>query len=201
MGILIHIDGGSRGNPGPAACGIVIQDASHDLILHEAGYFIGEATNNVAEYQGLIKALQVALEMNLKQVHVISDSQLMVRQILGQYKVKADNLKPLHRQATELFAQFDNWRFEHVKRAHNQRADAVANLAMDAKRDIVAQSTAAPGTSTPVAPQASTSLTLSVVTPAPCCLRYAKEVAGESDNPAAIQTLTCPDCGAMFDIV
>ena len=99
MKLLIHIDGGSRGNPGPAAAGIVVADQVSGAPIHEAGYFLGTATNNVAEYRGLLRALDIAGRVGAEQITVHTDSQLMARQINGQYKVKSAKLRPLVEQA------------------------------------------------------------------------------------------------------
>lgn len=137
MQALIHIDGGARGNPGPAAAGVSITTPDGSEALHEAGYWLGNLTNNEAEYQGLLHALKAALELGIKSVHVRSDSELMVKQIKGEYRVKAPNLKPLFVQAREGLSKFPQWSIEHVRREKNKRADQLANLAMDAKRDVI----------------------------------------------------------------
>ena len=141
MHCTIHIDGGARGNPGPAGVGVVIQDTANDKYLHEAGYFLGEATNNVAEYQGLIRGLQVATELGATRILVVSDSELMVKQINGQYRVKAANLKPLYQQAVGLLGRFGKWQMTHTRRENNQLADQLANRAMDAAADVSFSST------------------------------------------------------------
>ena len=137
MQALIHIDGGARGNPGPAAAGISITTPDGSEAIHEAGYWLGSLTNNEAEYQGLLHALKVAGELGFESVHIRSDSELMVKQIKGEYRVKAENLKPLFATARERLSQFRVWKIEHVRREKNKRADQLANLAMDAKRDVV----------------------------------------------------------------
>lgn len=142
MNLLIHIDGGSRGNPGPAAAGVVVQDADDLTILHEAGYFLGRNTNNVAEYHGLIQALKIAAQFNAGHIEIRSDSELMVRQINRQYKVKSPDLLPLFEQAQILLPQHGSWSMVHVRRHLNARADELANLALDAGRTIVVESAA-----------------------------------------------------------
>lgn len=137
MDCLIHIDGGARGNPGPAAAGVTITTPDGSEPLHEAGYYLGETTNNVAEYQGLLHALKAAARIGCTTLTIRSDSQLMVKQVLGEYRVKAPNLKPLHREATTLLAGFKKWEFGHVYREGNKRADQLANMAMDARDDVV----------------------------------------------------------------
>lgn len=137
MQALIHIDGGARGNPGPAAAGVCITTPDGSEPLHEAGYWLGNLTNNEAEYQGLLHALKKSIELGFDSVHVRSDSELMVKQIKGEYRVKADNLKPLFAEARQLLGQIGVWSIEHVRREKNKRADQLANLAMDARRDVV----------------------------------------------------------------
>lgn len=140
MQLTIHIDGGARGNPGPAATGVVIQSADPAFTVHEAGYFLGRATNNVAEYKGLIRGLELAVELGAIDVRVFSDSELMVRQIMGEYKVKSPDLKPLYEHAQRLLLQIDLWQIQHVYRTENKRADELVNMAIDAKRDVVVAS-------------------------------------------------------------
>ena len=135
MHCIIHIDGGARGNPGPAGAGVLIVDADTNTPLVEAGYFLGRATNNVAEYQGLLHALQNAAELEATHLDLHSDSQLMVRQIHGQYKVKSPDLKPLHQEAIQRLKQFERWTLTHVLRDKNKRADELANMAMDTLAD------------------------------------------------------------------
>ncbi len=137
MHCTIHIDGGARGNPGPAAAGVVIVDADNDQPLLEAGYFLGKTTNNVAEYNGLLRALDAAADLGAGRIDIHSDSELMVRQIHGEYRVKSPDLKPLFQQAVQRLAGFDNWTLTHVRREKNKRADQLANIAMDAQADTV----------------------------------------------------------------
>ncbi|HET7214122.1 MAG TPA: ribonuclease HI family protein [Terriglobia bacterium] len=129
--IIAHIDGGSRGNPGPAAYAVVInsKDGTH---LASLSKYLGHATNNVAEYEGLLAALSYALQLNHPRLKIITDSELLARQIKGQYKVKNPNLKVLYDRACALISQFDTFRIEHVRREHNREADRLANEAMDA---------------------------------------------------------------------
>ncbi len=127
---VAYIDGGARGNPGPAGYGVRIEDAAGHLIaeLHEP---VGPATNNVAEYHGLLAALRYAVEHGLGRLHVRSDSLLLVMQMLGKYRVRHPGLRPLHEQAAALAARLDRVTFEHVPREANAEADRLANLAMD----------------------------------------------------------------------
>lgn len=128
--MIAYIDGGARGNPGPAGYGVRFESENGDLIaeLHEA---IGVATNNVAEYRGLLAALEGALARGARSLHVRSDSLLLVQQMKGVYKVKHPGLQPLHQRAREFASQFEKVTFEHVGRAGNAEADRLANEAMD----------------------------------------------------------------------
>ena len=128
--LIAHCDGGARGNPGPAGYGVVIQDQSGHKIAHLSEY-LGHQTNNFAEYQGLIAALEYALQHGPKALKLISDSELLVRQIKGIYKVKNATLKDLHDRAKELIAQLDWFSIGHALREHNTEADRLANEAMD----------------------------------------------------------------------
>ena len=140
--LQIHIDGGSRGNPGPAGFGVYVQDASGAEVASLYG-FLGVATNNVAEYQGLIHGLRFALARGARQVHVFSDSELVVKQIGGKYKVKHPGMIPLHREASDLLRRFEKWSVAHVPREQNRDADRLANRALDeqASREIIVPAT------------------------------------------------------------
>jgi len=128
--LIAHIDGGARGNPGPAGYGVVIEDQSGRKVGARSEY-LGHQTNNFAEYQGLIAALEYALAHGPKALKVISDSELLVRQIKGIYKVKNAVLKDLHARAKELISQLDWFSIDHALREHNREADELANQAMD----------------------------------------------------------------------
>ena len=128
--LIAHSDGGARGNPGPAAYGVVIQDQSGRKVATRSEY-LGHQTNNFAEYQGLIAALEYAIEHGPKALKVVSDSELLVRQIKGIYKVKNAVLKDLHARAKELIGQLEWFSIDHALREHNQEADRLANEAMD----------------------------------------------------------------------
>lgn len=128
--LIAFSDGGARGNPGPSGYGIVIQDETGKKIATLSEY-LGHQTNNFAEYQGLIGALEYATKNGYKALKVISDSELLVRQIKGIYKVKNASLQDLHGRAKELIAQLDWFSIGHVLRGKNQEADALANSAMD----------------------------------------------------------------------
>ena len=128
--LIAHIDGGARGNPGPSGYGIVIQDQAGKKVAALSEY-LGHQTNNFAEYQGLIAALEYAVRHGHKGLKVVSDSELMVRQIKGIYKVKNATLQDLYARAKELIAHLDWFSISHVLRGHNQEADRLANEAMD----------------------------------------------------------------------
>ena len=129
---IIYIDGASRGNPGEAAFGIHVTDSSGTERAALYGY-LGRASNNVAEYQALIHALQWALRQGARRVSVFSDSELVVRQIEGRYKVKHPDMIPLHRQAVSLLHRFEKAAVGHVRREQNREADRLANQALDEK--------------------------------------------------------------------
>jgi ribonuclease HI len=128
--LIAHCDGGARGNPGPAGYGVVIQDRAGRKVAALSQY-LGHQTNNVAEYQGLIAALEYAIKHGHKALKVVSDSELLVRQIKGFYKVKNATLKELHGRAMQLIAQLDWFSIDHALREHNREADELANQAMD----------------------------------------------------------------------
>ncbi len=128
--LVAHSDGGARGNPGPAGFGVVIKDESGNKVAALSEY-LGHQTNNFAEYQGLIAALEYAIEHGPKALKLISDSELLVRQIKGIYKVKNPTLRDLHARAKELIAQLEWFSIGHALREHNQEADRLANEAMD----------------------------------------------------------------------
>jgi ribonuclease HI len=127
----LSTDGGSRGNPGPAAYGYVLEsDDGH--VLDARGEPIGTATNNVAEYRGLIAGLESAVQRGVEELEVVSDSELLVRQMLGEYKVKNETLRELQREAAELASQLSRVTYTAVRRAHNELADRLVNEALDA---------------------------------------------------------------------
>jgi ribonuclease HI len=128
--LIAHSDGGARGNPGPAGYGVVIKDETGAKVAALSEY-LGHQTNNFAEYQGLIAALEYALQHGPKALKLISDSELLVRQIKGIYKVKNATLQDLHGRAKELIAQLEWFSIGHALREHNQEADRLANEAMD----------------------------------------------------------------------
>ena len=127
------MDGGSRGNPGPAAAAAVATDQDGNE-LAERNRFLGETTNNVAEYEGVLLALELAGELGATEVEVVNDSELVARQIGGQYRVKQEHLKPLHQRVMSALRAFDHWEVRSVRREHNVRADELVNEALDAAR-------------------------------------------------------------------
>ena len=152
--LIAHTDGGARGNPGPAGYGVVIEDETGRKVATLSEY-LGHQTNNFAEYQGLIGALEYALEHG-KTLKVISDSELLVRQIKGIYKVKNPTLQDLHARAKELIVQMDWFSIGHALREHNREADRLANEAMDkgmGRQVNVAAATSAAKVSSPAVPQ------------------------------------------------
>jgi ribonuclease HI len=130
MKMIVNVDGGARGNPGPAAIGIVIRDGEGN-VLQDLGETIGEATNNVAEYKALIRGIEMAKELGADELQIHGDSELVVKQMLGQYKVKHPDMKPLHAQAREALDGVE-WTISHVRREQNADADALVNQALDA---------------------------------------------------------------------
>ena len=128
--IVAYIDGGARGNPGPAGYGVRIQGAD-GTVLDELHGALGIATNNVAEYNGLLAALKWAVDNNVSRVQIRADSELLVKQMRGEYKVKNPGLQPLYVRARLLVAELDDVKFEHVRREFNAEADRLSNLAMD----------------------------------------------------------------------
>ncbi len=133
MRLVVHVDGGARGNPGPAAAAAVVSTPDGD-VLDEAAEFLGRATNNVAEYRGLILGLQRARELGATEIEVYNDSELVAHQINGRYKVKHPDMKPLYEQAMARLREFGRWRVRNVPRAQNAAADALVNAELDARR-------------------------------------------------------------------
>lgn len=133
---VLEFDGGSRGNPGPAAIGVVIR-ADDGTPLITLGRFIGVATNNVAEYTALLTGLREARTLNIENLIVNGDSELVIRQMQGRYRVKNAGLKPLYEKAIEAAREFKTITYDHKIRDHNETADKLANLAMDRRRDVL----------------------------------------------------------------
>jgi ribonuclease HI len=132
--VEVQCDGGARGNPGPAAIGAVVLDVSVDppALLASVSECIGIATNNVAEYRALIAGLEAARQFQPRRVQVRADSELMIRQLEGRYRVKSAHLKPLYEEVRELLAEFDDVDLAHIRREKNADADALVNAALDA---------------------------------------------------------------------
>jgi ribonuclease HI len=128
--VVVHVDGGARGNPGPAAVAAVAT-SPEGAQLAERNAYIGEATNNVAEYKALLLGLELARELGAHEVEVVNDSELVARQICGEYKVKHAGLKPLFLEAMRTLREFDGWAVNSVRREHNARADELVNEALD----------------------------------------------------------------------
>ncbi len=129
--LIVNFDGGSRGNPGPAAIASVVS-APDGRVLEARGEAIGLATNNVAEYRALLLAIGRAHELGAREVELIGDSELVVRQVRGEYRVKDAGLRPLHAAATEALAGFERWSIRNVPRAENAAADELVNSTLDA---------------------------------------------------------------------
>jgi ribonuclease HI len=128
--VTVNVDGGARGNPGPAAIGVVVRDAD-GAVLEAVGETIGRATNNVAEYLALLRGVELAAAHGATELELVGDSELVVRQIEGRYKVKNAAMKDLHAQAVKALAGFDDWSIRHVKRGQNADADRLVNEALD----------------------------------------------------------------------
>ena len=132
MKVVVHVDGGARGNPGPAAAAAVLSTPAGE-VLDEAAETLGIATNNVAEYRGLLLGLQRARALGATEVEVVNDSELVARQVNGIYKVKHQDMRPLHAAALRAFGEFERWSLRSVPRAQNAGADALVNQALDAE--------------------------------------------------------------------
>jgi len=136
--VIAYTDGASRGNPGPAAAAFILSDPAGTRLQAKA-FFIGRTTNNVAEYTAIIKALRAAKEIGVKELTVFSDSELLVRQINGKYKVKSEQIRPLFQQAVELLSEFKNYKVRFIPREKNKEADKLVNQALNLERDIEAK--------------------------------------------------------------
>jgi ribonuclease HI len=175
--IVVNFDGGSRGNPGIAGVGIVLA-AMDGTPIYALGRYIGTATNNVAEYQGLILALQKALELKVADVIVRGDSELIIKQIRGEYRVRQPHLRPLYDQAKALLGRFSKSKLEHNLRHKNALADKLANLAMDRRADVTDDEL--PGTGISGGDESS---------------------AGSDQAPLAGDIFACRRCGARIELV
>jgi len=133
MKVIVHVDGGARGNPGPAAAACVVASPEGE-VLDEQSQLLGDATNNVAEYSALLLGLRCARELGASEVELIGDSELIAKQVQGLYKVKHEAMQTLHQQAMAALAGFEKWSIRTVPRAQNARADALVNAALDQAR-------------------------------------------------------------------
>jgi ribonuclease HI len=131
--VVVHVDGGSRGNPGPSAVAAVASTPDGEPLL-ERSAFIGDTTNNVAEYRAVLLGLELARELGATSVEIVNDSQLIARQIGGQYKVKHAGLRPLFLETMRALREFDQWSVRDVRREHNVRADELVNEELDRPR-------------------------------------------------------------------
>ncbi len=130
MRLIVNVDGGARGNPGPAAIGVVVSDAEGN-VLDELAEPIGVATNNVAEYRALLRGIEWALGLGADELEIVNDSELVARQLTGAYKVKHPSMKPLYQEAVAALRPLKSWRIRSVPRAQNARADELVNRALD----------------------------------------------------------------------
>jgi ribonuclease HI len=137
MKLIVHVDGGARGNPGPAAAACVVSSPDGEL-LAERSQLLGTATNNVAEYRALLLGLECARELHAGEVELVGDSELIAKQVQGLYKVKHPAMRPLHAEATAALRAFDRWSIRTVPRAQNAHADALVNAALDQARGAAA---------------------------------------------------------------
>ncbi len=133
MKLVLHVDGGARGNPGPAAIGVVIAEPD-GTVLDEFAERIGVATNNVAEYEALLRGVARAAELGATELELVNDSELVAKQLTGAYKVKHPAMRPLHERSLAALAGFDRWRIRSVPRAQNADADRLVNEALDGLR-------------------------------------------------------------------
>ena len=131
MKLTVHVDGGSRGNPGPAAAGAVASNADGEVV-GERGEMIGEATNNVAEYRAVLLGAALALELGATEIELVNDSELIAYQLSGKYKVKHADMKPLYAEAIDALGQFESWSISCVRREQNEHADLLVNQTLDA---------------------------------------------------------------------
>jgi len=131
--VTANVDGGARGNPGPAAIGVVLRNGDGS-VLEEVGETIGEATNNVAEYKALLRGIELAAAKGAEELELVGDSELVVRQVEGRYKVKNLGMKKLHEEVKQALRGFNSWSIRHVRRADNADADRLVNEALDGER-------------------------------------------------------------------
>jgi ribonuclease HI len=131
--VIVHVDGGARGNPGPAAAASVVSDPAGE-VLDQRARLLGETTNNVAEYRALLLGLERARALGATEVEVVNDSELIAKQVQGLYRVKHPGMRPLHLDAMKALRQFERWSIRSVPRAENAHADALVNAALDGAR-------------------------------------------------------------------
>lgn len=190
MDLTIHVDGGARGNPGPSGAGVVIA-RDDGTLLFEAAYFLGHQTNNAAEYHALLRALQRAALLKPGRVTIYSDSELLVRQLTGEYRVKSPKLAQLFEQAQLQLLKLGQWSVRHVRREQNQRADELANIAMDKRGDVVAlDATGVKSEGSPPGPPLEEDAPAPQSTPASPPLTVAP-----ADRAVRIVTTRAPDAG------
>jgi ribonuclease HI len=158
-GIVAYCDGGSRGNPGPAGFGVYIQDSA-GRVLAELSEYLGTRTNNFAEYSALLAALQFAIANGHRSLRVVSDSELMVKQMKGQYRVNSPELRPLYEEARRRVSQVSHFQIQHVLREKNRHADRLANLAMDRGMGRAPAASPTPAPSAPAPPASSKAVML-----------------------------------------
>jgi ribonuclease HI len=192
--LTLEFDGGSRGNPGPAGIGVVIR-AADGTPLVTLGRYIGKATNNVAEYTALITAMEKAKELGAKRVKIHGDSELIVRQMNGQYRVKHPDLVPLHREAKELFESFEGATIGHNYREKNELADRLGNLAMDRRGDV----TEAEENASPVDTPAPRGTKVGDVAACPRCGCSIKVRTASKLRPHQLKDFVC-QCGAKMHL-
>ena len=224
----LHIDGGARGNPGPAGAAYVITTTDGQPVASDS-QFIGVGTNNVAEYTALIDGLEAAAKLGVRQLQIVSDSELLVRQIIGEYRVRSENILDLYHAAQMALMKFDRWQIRHVPRSQNREADRLVNAAIDAAvkgrsgRDaadrkldsstvkVLAQVARAPAKGACGAGlRKGQRFVFDQVTPAGLCLHAAHSLlptvmamqadpAIESDTQVTVRCGN-PDCGAVFHV-
>ena len=180
--LTLQFDGGSRGNPGPAGIGVVVS-AADGTPLVTLGRFIGRATNNVAEYRALITAMEEALKLGAKRVLIRGDSELIIKQMRGEYRVKNPDMKVLYDEAQALVADFQQVKIEHNLRHKNELADTLANLAMDRRMDV----TEVPGSSSGSKGGGTASDPSPLDTPTPVA-------------PKSGDRFNCPRCGCAIEL-
>lgn len=132
MKLIVHVDGGARGNPGPAAAACVVSDVD-GAVVDERAELLGSVTNNVAEYRALLLGLERVRALNATEVEVVNDSELIAKQVQGVYKVKHPAMRPLHAEAMRALGEFERWSIRSVPRAQNADADALVNVALDGR--------------------------------------------------------------------